>query len=138
MNVEQVTLDELLAESDIISSHLPIKEDTLGFFDLSKFEKMQSQPLFINTSRGKVVKEDDLVEALERGMLKGAALDVLDQEPPSWSNKLLHLPNVIVTPHAGFLSETALLEVRKRTALNVYNFFEKNYVISVIVVNKFE
>jgi D-3-phosphoglycerate dehydrogenase len=134
-NVKLVELKKLLAESDIISSHLPLNNSTFKFFNKDKFSKMEKRPLFVNTSRGGVVDENDLIEAIETGVLSGAALDVLADEPPCFSNKIFKLDNVIITPHVGFLSETALEEVRKRSAQNVKNFFNKKYKL-VNFVNK--
>ena len=127
LGVESVDLEQLLRDSDIISSHVPLSEKTIGFFNKKVFLKMKKKPLFVNTARGRVVNEDDLIEALEKGYISGAALDVLESEPPSDKNKLLTMENVILTPHAGFYSEEALEEVRRRSALNVAYFFENNY-----------
>ena len=118
-----VSLDELLEASHIISSHLPVTPATLGFFRREVFARMAQRPVFINTSRGKVVREEDLVEALKAGQVRFAALDVLEQEPPSFQSELFQLDNVLITPHVGFYSETALEEVRRRSALNVAYFF---------------
>lgn len=126
-NVEFVSMEELLNESDIISAHLPLTEKTVGFFDKTKFNQMKKRPLFVNTSRGKVVNEHDLIDALKNGGISAAALDVLEEEPPDFSSQIFQFENVIITPHAGFYSETALEEVRRRSALNVKNFFDKNY-----------
>jgi D-3-phosphoglycerate dehydrogenase len=134
-NVRLVDLDELLASSDIISCHLPLTQDTMGFIDRDKFDRMKKKPLFVNTSRGKVVNEQDLIEALEQNKISAAALDVLSEEPPSFDSKLFEFDNVIITPHAGFYSETALEEVRRRSALNVRNYLEGN-LERVNLVNK--
>ncbi len=125
--VDSVDLEYLLQESDIISSHTPLNEKNRAFFNKDKFSKTKKKPLFVNTSRGGVVNEEDLIEALNNGQISGAALDVLENEPPEWSNKLLSMENVIITPHAGFYSIEALEEVRRRSALNVTNFLRGNY-----------
>ncbi len=125
--VESVDIDYLLQESDIISSHIPLNRKNMNFFDRNKFLKMKKKPLFVNTSRGGVVKEDDLIAALEKGYIRGAALDVLSEEPPKSSNRLLQMDNVIITPHAGFCSEEALEEVRRRSAQNVTNYFNNKF-----------
>ena len=126
-NVKKVDIDELLSKSDIISSHIPFNENTADFFNLEKFEKMAKKPIFVNTSRGKVVNEQDLVIALEKGYIRAAGLDVMREEPPAPDNRLLKMDNVIITPHAGFYSIEALEEVRRRSAMNVTNFFKKHY-----------
>jgi D-3-phosphoglycerate dehydrogenase len=118
-----VGLDKLLEASHIISSHLPLLPETTGFFSREVFARMAQRPAFINTSRGKVVREADLVEALKAGQVSFAALDVLEEEPPSFRSELFRMDNVLITPHVGFYSETALEEVRRRSALNVAHFF---------------
>ena len=127
LNARLVGIEELSRESDIISSHLPLTEKTEGFFNKQIFSMMKKNPIFINTSRGKVVNEPDLIEALKKGIIRAAALDVLVDEPPCFNSELFNMENVIITPHAGFYSETALEEVRRRSALNITNFFNNNY-----------
>jgi D-3-phosphoglycerate dehydrogenase len=122
--VRVVGIEQLLEESDWISCHLPANGETFGFFDREKFARMRKHPVFINTSRGKVVVQRHLVQALKEGWIRGACLDVLEQEPPSFEDELFRLDNVIITPHVGFLSETAVEEVRRRAALNVTHFFQ--------------
>ncbi len=136
LNVRLVGIEELLKESDIISSHLPLTEKTEGFFDKQKFSMMKKNPIFINTSRGKVVNETDLVEALKKGIVRAAALDVLVDEPPCFDSEIFNMENVIITPHAGFYSETALEEVRRRSAQNITNFFSKSFdKINIVNLN---
>jgi len=127
LNVKLVEIDTLLAESDIISCHIPAIKDTIGYFNKEKFDKMAKCPIFVNTSRGKLVNEEDLVYALENKKIRAAALDVMIEEPPSMNNKLFTFDNVIITPHAGFFSKTALKEVRSRSAMNVTNFFQGEF-----------
>lgn len=122
--VEPADLDTLLMESDIISSHIPFTEKTADFFNKAAFGKMAKKPLFINTSRGKVVDEEALIEALNQGIISGAALDVLRSEPPDFSSPLFSMDNVIITPHSAFYSIEALQECRERSARNVRDFIE--------------
>lgn len=135
LGVKMVEVDELLAESDIISCHIPAMKDTVGYFNKEKFNKMLKRPIFINTSRGKLVNEEDLIEALENKQIRAAALDVLIDEPPLKNNELLKFDNVTITPHAGFFSKTALHEVRSRSAMNVVNFFNGDFD-KISIVNK--
>ncbi len=95
-----VPLDDLLASSDVISLHVPLKEDTRGFIDRRAFRLMKPGVLLVNVARGGVVDEDALVEALENRVVRGAAVDVFAQEPPGPS-RLMDLPNVLPTPHMG-------------------------------------
>lgn len=114
--VELVDLDTLLKESDYISVHCPLTENTRGMFDRTAFGKMKQTAFFINTARGGVVCEAALVEALEQGELAGAALDVCEREPITPENPLLHMENVIVTPHVAWYSEEAVKSLQKKVA----------------------
>jgi len=133
--VELLSLNEILEQSDIISSHLPFNSETIEFFNKEKFNKMKKQPLFINTSRGKVVNEKDLIEACRNNTISAAALDVIEREPPDFSSEIFKLKNIIITPHAGFYSEQALEEVRKRSSLNITYFFQGEFD-KVCLINK--
>lgn len=116
VGVELVDLDTLLTESDYISVHCPLTESTRGMFDKTAFQKMKKTAFFINTARGGVVCEEDLIKALEAGELAGAALDVCEQEPIAPGNPLLHMDNVIVTPHVAWYSEEAVKSLQKKVA----------------------
>jgi D-3-phosphoglycerate dehydrogenase len=99
-------LDELLRESDFVSVHVALTKETAGLFGARQFGMMNSSAFFVNTSRGKVVSEPDLIRALKERKIAGAALDVQAVEPLSASSPLLELDNVIVTPHiASFTRE---------------------------------
>lgn len=105
IQAELVDLDELLARADVVSCHLPATTQTKGLLNAARFAKMKHGAFFINTSRGKVVAEADLVDALKSGIIGGAALDVRAKEPPVLG-ELETLPNVILTPHiAAFTRE---------------------------------
>lgn len=105
LGVKLVDWQEAMATSDIISNHLQMNTQNAGFFNLEKFKAARKTPYFINTGRGGTVIEDDLVEALDLGYLRGAALDVLASENVDFSKlKLLGRDNVIITPHAAFYS----------------------------------
>jgi D-3-phosphoglycerate dehydrogenase / 2-oxoglutarate reductase len=105
LQAELVELDELLARADVVSCHLPATPQTTGLLNRERFMRMKAGAFFINTSRGKVVVEEGLLEALKAGIVGGAALDVRSQEPPQ-IGELESLPNVILTPHiAAFTRE---------------------------------
>ena len=100
-----VSLDELLAQSDVISVHVPRTPQTERFIDAGKFAQMKPNALFVNTSRGEVVDEAAMIAALRQRRIAGAALDVRTAEPPT-AGELEKLPNVILTPHiAAFTLE---------------------------------
>ena len=107
----RVTFDEMLARADIISLHCPLTPDTANLIAAPEFAVMNKAPLIINTSRGGLVNEADLIDALDSGQVSGAALDVLTQEPPSDDHIImqnLNRPNLLVTPHIAWASHQAM------------------------------
>ena len=117
--IQLVSLETLLAESDFISIHCSLTESSHHLFGKDQFRRMERRPLVMNLSRGAVVDEDALIEALEGEWISGAALDVLENEPPDARSPLLRRDNVILTPHIGFYSEESKSELKRRTAENV-------------------
>ena len=110
LNADLVSLDALLARADVVSCHLPATRDTAGLFNAERFAKMKSTATFINTSRGEVVVEKDLLDALTSGSIAGAALDVRAKEPPQ-PGGLERLPNLILTPHVAAFTHEAQARV---------------------------
>ncbi len=98
LGVKYLTFDELLTQSDVVSLHLPLTEETRHMFNRDSLSKMKKGSFLVNTARGSIVNESDLVESLRSGHLSGAALDVFDNEP-NVSPELIGMPNVITTPH---------------------------------------
>ena len=97
-----VTLDELLAQSDVVSLHCPLFPDTQGIINRESIAKMKDGVLLINTSRGPLIVEEDLAAALQSGKVAGAGLDVLAVEPARMDNPLLKEENCLVTPHIAW------------------------------------
>ena len=98
--VTQVALEQLLAQSDIVSLHLPLASDTENFLSAARLRLMKPTAVLINTARGKLVDEHALYEALRSGVIAGAGLDVLSEMDTS--NPLLTLPNVVFSPHSAY------------------------------------
>ncbi len=101
LNAKRVDLDTLLSDADIISLHVPLTDETIGMIGKDELSKMKPSAILINTSRGPVLNEQDLVEALENGSIAAAGLDVFDIEPLPTISPLLELDNVIILPHIG-------------------------------------
>ena len=114
--IRPVEFDELLAISDVVSLHLPLVEATRGLMDRSSFARMKPGSLFLNTARGGLVVEADLVEALRSGHLAGAGLDVFDPEPPPADNPLWSIPNLVLTPHMAGVDELGMSEMAEMAA----------------------
>lgn len=106
--------DRIFKESDFVSLHCPANEETTGFVGRAQFELMKPTAYFINTARGKIVKEDELCEIMKEERIAGAGLDVLTQEPPNPDNPILYLDNVVIAPHIG----AATTEATDRASLH--------------------
>ena len=113
--VEFCSFERLVAESDFVTLHCPLTESTSGVVNKAFLEKMKKTAYLINTSRGGVVNENDLAEALENGTIAGAGLDVLSAEPPKGGNVLIGAKNCLITPHIAWAS----LEARTKL-LNIF------------------
>jgi glyoxylate reductase len=99
LHAERVSLDVLLAESDFVSVHTNLTEETRGMFNAGAFKKMKRSAVFVNTARGPLHVERDLHEALRTGEIFAAGLDVTDPEPMAPDHPLLQLPNAVIAPH---------------------------------------
>jgi glycerate dehydrogenase len=114
-----VSLHELFSTSDFVSLHCPLRKDNNQFVNRGVLSVMKPSAYLINTSRGQLIHEDDLRHALTRGLLAGAALDVLSVEPPPVDHPLVGLPNCLITPHNAWLSLEARQRIMETTFINV-------------------
>ena len=120
MDVELLDAPELLARADVVSNHMNLNETSRGFFNRETFALMRRKPLLINVGRGETVIEADLARALDEGVVSGAGLDVLAQEEPELEGHPLRgRPNVILTPHMAFYSDTALFDCLRIACQNL-------------------
>lgn len=119
LKAKRVSFDELLLQSDIVSVHCTLTAETKEKFDLSAFRKMKKTAIFINTARGIIHNELDLIEALQRGIIWGAGLDVTSPEPMRSDNPLLFMDNAAILPHIGSSTVEARNAMAKLAAENI-------------------
>lgn len=124
---EQVTFSELLTQSDVVSIHAPLNERTEGLMNREAFRMMKPQAVLLNAGRGPIVVEEDLVQALEQGVIAGAALDVISVEPMLPDNPLLRMKDsgkLLVTPHIAWATVEARQRVVDEVCLNIEAFLK--------------
>lgn len=126
-------LNSVLSESDVVTLHLPLVPETAGIVSRPRLAAMKPGAILVNTARAELVDEVALIEALERGALAAAALDVLWREPPPAGHPLLQLENVIVTPHVAFATSEASERMMRTGIENLVHYFagEPRHVVSV-------
>ncbi len=125
---ESVSLNELYAQADYISVHVPKSKKTAGLINKKAFEQMKEGVMLVNCARGGIVDEDALYEAMQSGKVAGAALDVFSEEPPPADLPLLQLDNLIATPHLGASTAEAQTNVAVMVAKQIINFLKTNTV----------
>ena len=120
----RTSFSEVLKQSDVITLHCPLKEDTRDMIGREELGIMKPNALLINTARGALIQDDALVDALESGLIAGAAVDCLREEPPRNGGALLdlNLPNFIVTPHVAWASEEAVQALADQVIDNIEAF----------------
>lgn len=121
--------DEVMETSDVITLHSPLMPATRNMIDTPEFERMKDTAILVNTSRGGLVDEAALVDALDRGLIAGAGFDVLTKEPPAPDNPLLKVlsrPNFILTPHTAWASDEAQAEVWRQVIYHLEKFHAGN------------
>nr|WP_298791543.1 D-glycerate dehydrogenase [uncultured Allomuricauda sp.] len=132
LGAQRVDFETLITQSDVISVHCALTPDTKGIFDKSVFDKMKSTALFINTARGAIHHEQDLIEALQNGSIWGVGLDVTNPEPMKPDNPLLTMENVCILPHIGSATITARNEMARMGATNIISFYENGEVPDIV------
>jgi glyoxylate reductase len=119
LDVRYVTSDQLFKKSDIVSIHVPYTKETHEFVDKKLFKKMKKTSFIINTARGKIIKENDLVYALKKKIIAGAALDVFRNEPIGLNNPLTKMQNVVLSPHTGSSTDKTRKKMAEITVKNL-------------------
>jgi len=114
--IELVGFSKLLSDSDFVSIHAPLTDETRHSFGENELKAMKKTAYLINTARGSIINEKDLYIALKEKWIAGAALDVMEKEPPDWENLLPKLDHLIITPHISFYSEESYVELKTKTA----------------------
>jgi glyoxylate reductase len=132
LGAKKVAFDELLQQSDVLSVHCALSNETKGIFDAAAFSKMKSSSIFINTARGPVHQEENLIAALQTGKIWGAGLDVTNPEPMRADNPLLEMENVAVLPHIGSATVEARNEMSRLAAVNIIEFYKGNGIPNMI------
>ncbi len=124
-------LADLLSTSDVVSLHCPLSEETRGLIGRAELERMKRGSFLINTARGPVVREQDLLGALRSGHLGGAALDVVEREP-AFDEQLLECANCLLTPHIAFYSKQSIADMRTSSAQNVADTLMGGWPVNVV------
>jgi glyoxylate reductase len=132
LNARLVSFDELLKLSDVLSVHSVLSEETKGIFNKDAFNRMKPSSIFINTSRGGLHNEPDLIEALEKKLIWGAGLDVTNPEPMLKDNALLSMENVCILPHIGSATVEARNEMGRLAAQNIIEFYKNGKPTNIV------
>ncbi|MEZ4524018.1 MAG: hydroxyacid dehydrogenase [Thermomicrobiales bacterium] len=122
--VEILGFNEVVERADILSVHVPLNDETRGMIDKIVFSRMKPGSYLVNVSRGPIVVQDDLVAALQSGHLAGAALDVLESEPPDFASPLFTMDNVVVTPHMAGSSYESLATIARRASQDILSVLQ--------------
>lgn len=130
--VKRADLGEIAAQSDFISLHVPLTPDTQGMINRDVFERMKSTAYLINTCRGEVVNEKDLVEALQKGEIAGAGLDVLSKEPSEDDNPLFGMDQVILSPHVSFNTQESNEKTARMAVDAIYEYLTTGHCAHIV------
>jgi len=130
--VEPVSWGELLARSDYLSVHAPLNDETRHLLNRAAFAQMKPGVVIVNTARGPVIHEADLIDALHSGQVGAAGLDVLEREPPAPDNPLFAMSNVIITPHVASATTRMRPETRRRVGREVALVLRNRWPMSCV------
>ena len=135
LGVEMVAAEEIYERADVISNHMNLGAGNRDYFTIREFRRMKRHPIFLNMARGVSINEEDLAQALDEGILRGAGLDVLSDETPKLEgHPLVNRRNLIITPHAAFFSKEAFEDMQRISCENIVHFVkgEKENVFRLV------
>jgi D-3-phosphoglycerate dehydrogenase len=132
-DIPRLPLDELLQTSDVVSIHLRLSPESTGLLDAKKLQAMKPGSILVNTSRGAIVDETALIEALTHGPLGGAGLDVFTNEPLSPDSPLRSLNNVMLTPHIGWTVEEVFAEFAEIACTQLLQYLDGSLAVSELI-----
>ena len=125
--------EQVLAESDVLSLHLPATPETHGLFNKATLARMKPGSVLLNTVRGSLVVETDLLDALNSGHLSAAGLDVFEKEPPDPANPILHHPNVVCTPHLAGIDSKSMEDMATLAARCMIDRYQGRWPVDCMV-----
>ena len=132
LGVQEADVNEILCKSDFVSLHLPVLPETVGMINSASLSLMKPSAYLINTSRGVLIKENDLIEALKNGIIQGAALDVYEEEPLGNSH-LRMLDNVVLSPHCAGMTKNAIMEMARGNRENILAVMHNRECQNIVV-----
>lgn len=124
LGVEKVSWEEGLVQADFVSVNAILNSETQGLLKYEDFMKMKKTACLVNTARGKIIVEKDLIRAVKEGLLAGAALDVIEVEPPTLNEEIFTCNGILVTPHISYISEESYAELKRRSVINAMDMVE--------------
>ena len=122
--IKLVSMEQLLSQSDYISVHSPLNDETENMLSHNEFSQMKENAIIINTARGPIIDEEALLDALKTGKINSAGIDVFSNEPIKLNSELLSLDNIVLSDHHAWYSEESYVELKTKAALNVKNYLK--------------
>lgn len=131
-NVIKVSWEEGLKQADYISVNLKGCDENINKLSMKDFKLMKNTAYIINTARGKIIKEDDLIQAVKNKLIAGAVLDVIKNEPPVGDEAILHCENIVVTPHISYISEESFKDLKLKTLKNLIDMLNDKKPVDLV------
>lgn len=131
-DAEKADLDTLLESADFVSLHLPLNDSTRHMFGKKLFTKMKKSAILINTSRGAIINEKELIEALEEGLIAGVGLDVFENENSPVDERLINAKNAVLTPHVAWNTDVAVTAIHEEVGDNIVRYLKGDRPNSIV------